>query len=408
MCESGKSSIFTSMITQRQLFLRHLAQTSDAPLKLEVDSASGVWLIGPDGRRTMDLISGVGMSPLGHTHPAVVKAVEEQARRFMHVMVYGEYILSPQITLAKRLADVLPEGLDTVYLVNSGSEATEGAMKLAKRVTGRPELISCENAYHGSTQGSMSLMSDPYYTDAYRPLLPGIQHIRFNEPADLDRISTRTAGVILETVQAESGIHPPDVQWMQALRERCTETGTLLIFDEIQCGYGRTGYLWAFEGIGVQPDVLLIGKGMGGGMPIAAFISSHERMQTLSYSPVLGHITTFGGHPVSSAAALATLETLVESNLIESVQTKSSLFEQLLGNHPAIRDIRRSGLMMALDLGDASRVQAVIQHALDGGVVTDWFLFNTESIRISPPLIISEEEIEWGCHVLRAALDKVI
>lgn len=394
------------MISQRQLFLNHLAQTSDAPLQLEVERAHGVWLYGPDGQKTLDLISGIGMSPLGHTHPAVVKAVQVQAARFMHVMVYGEYVLTPQVQLARRLSELLPVGLDVVYLVNSGTEAAEGAMKLAKRVTGRHELVSCQNAYHGSTQGAMSLMSDPYYTDAYRPLLPGIRYIRYNDFSDLEQITRQTAGVVIETVQAESGIHPPDVRWMQALRMRCTQTGALLIFDEIQCGYGRTGHLWAFEGIGVQPDVLLIGKGMGGGMPIAAFISSHERMSTLSQSPVLGHITTFGGHPVSSAAALATLDTLLESGLIDSVQRKSDLFADLLGDHPAIRDIRCAGLMLALDLGDAGRVQRVIRFALERGVVADWFLFNMQSIRIAPPLIISEEEIAQGCAVLRQALDQ--
>lgn len=395
------------MITQRQLFLKHLAQTSDAPLKLEVAKAHGVWLTGPDGKRTMDLISGVGMSPLGHTHPAVVKAVQDQAQRYMHVMVYGEYILSPQVELARLITSHLPAELDSIYLVNSGSEATEGAMKLAKRWTGRAEIISASSAYHGSTQGAMSLMSDPYYTDAYRPLLPGIRHINYNAHADLERITSQTAAVFIETVQAESGITLPDPAWIKALQDRCTEVGALLVFDEIQCGYGRTGHLWAFEGYGIQPDILLIGKGMGGGMPIAGFIASHERMNVLSHSPVLGHITTFGGHPVSSAAAFATLQTLLDSKLIDTVQSKSALFEKLLVDHPAIREIRRAGLMMALDLGDAAKVQKVIKHALTGGVVTDWFLFNTESIRISPPLIITEEEIEWGCQVLRKALDTV-
>lgn len=395
------------MITQRQLFLKHLAQTSDAPLKLEVEKAHGVWLTGPDGQRTMDLISGIGMSPLGHTHPAVVKAVQDQAQRYMHVMVYGEYILTPQVELAQLITSHLPVELDTIYLVNSGTEATEGAMKLAKRSTGRVEIISANAAYHGSTQGAMSLMSDPYYTDAYRPLLPGIRHIKYNAHSDLERITSQTAAVFIETVQAESGITLPDPGWIKALRDRCTAVGALLVLDEIQCGYGRTGHLWAFEGYGIQPDILLIGKGMGGGMPIAGFIASHERMNMLSHSPVLGHITTFGGHPVSSSAAFATLQTLLDSKIIETVSSKSALFEQLLGNHPAIRAIRRAGLMMALDLGDAAKVQHVIQHALHGGVVTDWFLFNTESIRISPPLIITEAEIVWGCHVLRQALDSV-
>ncbi len=396
------------MITQRQLFLNHLAQTSDAPLQLEVQRAHGVWLYGPEGQKHLDLISGIGMSPLGHTHPEVVKAVEDQARQYMHVMVYGEYVLSPQVMLARRLVDLLPEGLDNVYLVNSGTEAVEGAMKLAKRSTGRSGIISARKAYHGSTQGAMSLMSDPYYTDAYRPLLPGVRHIEYNALGDLERISTETACVVIETVQAESGITIPDPAWLRALRQRCTDTGTLLVLDEIQCGYGRTGHLWAFEGYGIEPDILLIGKGMGGGMPIAAFISSREHMQVLSHTPVLGHITTFGGHPVSAAAALATLNTLMDSTLIQEVVAKSDLFYELLNDHPAVREIRRAGFMMSLDLGDAEAVQRVIRHALVGGVVADWFLFNMEAIRIAPPLIITEEEVRWGCQVLRQALDSVL
>ncbi|MBP6185421.1 MAG: aspartate aminotransferase family protein [Saprospiraceae bacterium] len=391
----------------RQLFLKHLAQTSEMPLQLEVTNAHGVWLYGPDDRTWIDLISGIGMSPLGHTHPAVVQAVEEQVRKYMHVMVYGEYVLAPQVQLVTALCAHLPGSLDNVYLVNSGSEAVEGAMKLAKRFTGRYEILSCANAYHGSTQGAMSLMSDGFFTDAYRPLLPGIGHIRFNNYDDLDRITTRTAGVITETVQAESGIHPPDPAWLQALRQRCTDQGALLMLDEIQCGYGRTGHLWAFEAFGIVPDVLMLGKGMGGGMPIAAFVAPQHMMQVLSHDPVLGHITTFGGHPVSSAAALATLTTLLDSTLIDQVKAKSDLFVQLLAPHPAIQDIRRAGLMMALDLGDELKVQQVIRHALALGVVTDWFLFDTRSIRISPPLIISEVEIRDGCARLWRALDSV-
>ncbi len=391
----------------RQLFLKHLAQTSEKPMELEVSSAHGVWLYGPGDRIWMDLISGIGMSPLGHTHPAVVQAVEDQARKYMHVMVYGEYILSPQVQLVNALCSHLPDALDNVYLVNSGSEAVEGAMKLAKRFTGRYELLSCANAYHGSTQGAMSLMSDGFFSDAYRPLLPGIGHIRFNNFDDLARITTRTAAVITETVQAESGIHPPDPAWLLALRQRCTDQGALLLLDEIQCGYGRTGHLWAFEAFGIAPDVLMLGKGMGGGMPIAAFVAPRHMMQVLSRDPVLGHITTFGGHPVSSAAALATLTTLMDSNLINLVESKSNLFIELLSPHPAIREIRSAGLMMALDLGDDQKVQQAIHHALDLGVVTDWFLFNSGSIRISPPLIISEEEIKEGCARLLKALDRV-
>jgi acetylornithine/succinyldiaminopimelate/putrescine aminotransferase len=394
------------MVGTRQLFLRHLAQTSEMPLQIEVERAEGIWLHGPEGRRWMDLISGIGLSPLGHAHPAVVSAVQEQAARYMHVMVYGEYVLSPQVQLARALAERLPAHLDNVYLVNSGAEAVEGAMKLAKRSTGRYELLSAATAYHGSTHGAMSLMSEGTFTDAFRPLLPGIGHIRYNEFADLERIGTRTAGVVIETVQAESGIHPPDPAWLRALRQRCDETGALLIYDEIQCGYGRTGHLWAFEGYGVAPDILLIGKGMGGGMPIAAFIASRERMHTLAHDPPLGHITTFGGHPVCSAAALATLETLLASGAIGEVQRKSDLFHALLSPHPAIREIRRAGLMMALDLGDEGLVQRTIHRALERGLVVDWFLFNPRCVRIAPSLLISEAEIREACGILLDSLSE--
>ncbi len=395
------------MSTHRQFFLRYLAQTSAEPLALEIERADGVYLYGPGGERWLDLIAGVGMSPLGHVHPVVVRAVEEQVRKYMHVMVYGEYILSPQVRLARALAENLPEPLDNVYLTNSGSEAVEGSMKLAKRHTGRYEILSCCRAYHGSTQGAMSLMSEGYYTDAYRPLLPGIGHIGFNAFDDLERITTSTAAVVAETVQAESGITLPDPAWLRALRDRCTETGALLVFDEIQCGYGRTGTLWAFEAYGIQPDILLIGKGMGGGMPIAAFIASRDIMRSLSHDPVLGHITTFGGHPVSTAAALATLETLLASGLISEVATKSDRLRASLLDHPAVKEIRHAGLMMALDLGDAGRVQKVIAGGLKRGFVSDWFLFNGESLRISPPLIITEGQIDEACTLLREGLDRL-
>jgi acetylornithine/succinyldiaminopimelate/putrescine aminotransferase len=395
------------MAGDRQLFLRYLAQTSEAPLQLEVERAEGVWLYGPDGHIWMDLIAGVAMSPLGHSHPVVIEAVTTQLKQYQHVMVYGEYVLAPQVRLARALCEELPDPLDNVYLVNSGTEATEGAMKLAKRYTGRYEILSCSCAYHGSTQGAMSLMSEGYYTDAYRPLLPGIGHIRFNHMGDLDKITPRTAAVFAETVQAESGITPPDTAWLQALRARCSEMGALLVLDEIQCGYGRTGHLWAFGAHGIVPDILLLGKAMGGGMPIAAFIAPKAIMHTLAVDPVLGHITTFGGHPVSSAAALATLQTMQALDLIAEVPAKASLFKELLGSHPAVRQLRQAGLMMALDLGDAERVQRVIQLGLKEGFVADWFLFNTESIRLSPPLIISEGEIREGCSRLLRCLDAV-
>lgn len=395
------------MSNLRSLFLQHLAQTSDSPLSLTIDRAHGVWLYGPDGAAWMDLISGVGLCPLGHTHPAIVQAVQEQVSRYMHVMVYGEYILSPQVQLATRLTETLPPHLDSVYLLNSGSEAVEGAMKLAKRFTGRYNIISAATAYHGSTHGAMSLMSEGFYTDAFRPLLPGVSHIQFNDTKDLERIDHHTAAVIIETIQAECGIRIPDVEWLQALRKKCTDTGALLIFDEIQCGYGRTGHLWACAGYDVWPDILVIGKGMGGGMPISAFIANRTVMQKLTHDPVLGHITTFGGHPVSSAAALATLEILLTQPVIQQVRDRSDQFVQRLSGHPRIREIRRAGLMMAIDLGDPEAVQKTIRYGLDQGIVMDWFLFNTQCLRISPALTITVEEVDMACDRLYACLDAV-
>ncbi|MBL7803409.1 MAG: aspartate aminotransferase family protein [Saprospiraceae bacterium] len=386
------------MLSQRQLFLRHLAQTSPAPLALEIERAEACFLIDRDGRRYLDLIAGIGVSVLGHRHPRVQAAVEQQLNCYWHTLVYGEFVLSPQVQLASLLADQLP-GLDSVYLVNSGTEATEGAMKLAKRATGRPEIIACRRAYHGSTQGAASLMDPTDFTRAYQPLLPGIRHINFNDEADLAFISERTAAVIVETVQAESGIYSPRPGWLQALRQRCTETGTLLVLDEIQAGCGRTGSLFAFEPYGIVPDVLLLAKGFGGGMPIGAFIARRELMQVLSHDPPLGHITTFGGHPVCAAAALATLQELLESDLIARVPEKEALFRSLLV-HPAIREIRSAGLWLAVEFDTAEQVQRVIRYALAHGVITDWFLFNDRSLRIAPPLTIAEEEIRMACRVL--------
>jgi acetylornithine/succinyldiaminopimelate/putrescine aminotransferase len=393
------------MASLRQLFLSHLAQTSPAPLQIEVVRAEGVYLYGPNGTSWMDMIAGIGMSPIGYSHPEVVRAVKEQAEKYMHVMVYGEYVLAPQVQFAEALTRVLPSGLDNVYLVNSGTEATEGAMKLAKRYTGRWQMASCANAYHGSTQGAMSLMSDDYYTQAYRPLIPGIKHIGYNSFEDLEKIDTTVAGVVLETIQAESGITTPNPAWLKALRARCTEVGALLILDEIQCGYGKTGHLWAFQGFDIVPDILLLGKAMGGGMPIAAFIASKEIMQSLSHNPVLGHITTFGGHPVCCAAARTTLEVLLRDKLIETVARKSQLIEDLLGTNPTVKEIRRAGLLIALDLGDPQKVQEVIAKCLKRGLIADWFLFNMSSIRISPSLSITEEEIKEGCQRLLSCLD---
>ena len=394
-------------MTKRQIFLRHLAQTSDEPLALEIVRGEGVYLFDSDGKRYLDLIAGIGVSSLGHCYPSVVKAVQKQAETYMHTMVYGEYVLAPQVGLAELLTSQLPPKLDSVYFVNSGTEATEGAMKLAKRATGRAEIISCFNAYHGSTQGAASLNSDSYFTEAYRPLLPGIRHIDFNCSLCLDQITEQTAAVFIETVQAEWGIRPPTVEWIKALRQRCDLVGALLVFDEIQAGYGRTGKLFAFEHYGVAPDILLLAKGMGGGMPIGAFVASQALTTLLGVDPVLGHITTFGGHPVSCAAALATLQTLLDTDLISAAAEKGARFRQNLSQVSGVLDVRQVGLWLAVELLNYNQVKTVIQYCLAEGLITDWFLFNDRSLRIAPPLIISNEEIDWACEVLAKAIGKL-
>ncbi len=391
-------------MNQRQLFLQHLAQTSPFPLALEIDYAEGLYLYDTSGKTYMDLIAGIGVSVLGHRPPQVAAAIKAQLDRYWHTMVYGEYVLAPQVQLATRLAGHLPQALNSVYFVNSGSEATEGAMKLAKRYTGRAEIIACRYAYHGSTQGSASLMWPADFTAPYHPLLPGISHIDFNEVAHLSQITEKTACVVIETVQAEWGVRKPGHDYLRGLRERCTETGTLLVLDEIQAGYGRTGTLFAFEQYGIVPDILLLGKGMGGGMPIAAFVADAEIMKVLSDNPMLGHITTFGGHPVCCAAALATLETLISGGWIGLVAQKAELFMQLL-QHPAIVAIRNAGLLIAVELRDFDAVQTVIRFCIEKGLIIDWFLFNNRSLRIAPPLIISETQIHEACTILMEALD---
>lgn len=392
------------MLNLRQLFLRHVAQTSAAPLGLEIERAEGLYLYDRAGRAYLDLIAGIGVSSLGHRHPAVVAAIHEQVDRYLHTLVYGEFVLAPQVQLAQLLAEQLPAPLDSSYFVNSGAEATEGAMKLAKRYTGRAEIVAARYSYHGSTQGAASLMWPKDFTQPFHPLLPGIRHIDFNSEEALAAITERTAAVVLETVQAEWGIRPPADGWLQRVRERCTEVGALLILDEIQAGYGRTGHLWAFTPYGVVPDILLLAKGMGGGMPIGAFVAARAVMQSLSVDPVLGHITTFGGHPVGCAAALATLRTLVDSDLIGQVPAKEAHFRRRLQAHPAIRELRSAGLWMAVELADFATVRQTIQRCLDRGLITDWFLFNTQSLRIAPPLTITHAEIDQACDILLEAL----
>ena len=393
-----------SSVNLRQLFFQYVAQTSPFPLQIEMEKAKGIYLYDTTGKRYIDAISGISVSSLGHCHPDVVNAVTSQVAKYMHTLVYGEYVLSPQVLLAKALADVLPESLSNVYFLNSGTEATELAMKLAKRYTGRQEIIACRNAYHGSTQGAASLMDAEWITQSFRPLLPGIKHIDFNSFKDLDKINEHTACVIMEPVQAEAGIIAPLDGYLEAVRKQCTKTGTLLILDEIQTGYGKTGCLFAFQKYKVIPDALLIGKAMGGGMPIAACISSHEIMSSLTHDPILGHITTFGGHPVNCAAGIATLNTLVNSKLIQEVKAKENLFKQLLVS-PNIKEVRTAGIMIAIDLGDNQKVQTVIQHCVENGLITDWFLFNDQSLRICPPLIITEEQIIVVCDILLKAIN---
>ena len=392
------------MLSNRQLFLNNLAQTSDSPLSLEIIKAEGVYLYDIYGKRYIDLISGISVSNTGHRHPKVVKAIKDQVDQYLHLMVYGEYIQSPQVQLAAKLADLLPPNLNNCYFVNSGSEAVEGALKLAKRFTGRKNIIAFNNAYHGSTHGSLSVIGDDRYREPFGPLLPNVEHLDFNSTESLNAINTETACVIVEPVQGEAGVIVGTREFIHALRKRCTKTGTVLIFDEIQTGLGRTGSMFAFKRYGLVPDILLIAKGLGGGMPIGAFISSKEIMQTLTFNPVLGHITTFGGHPVSCAAALANIEVILDENLIEGVEDKRQLFVKLLSRSKAIKEIRSSGLMIALQLDSFAHVRKVIDRCIDSGVIIDWFLFNDTSIRIAPPLTISIKQIEESSEIILQAL----
>lgn len=387
------------MLSQKQLFLLNTAQTSNFPRLLEVEKAEGCYLYDPLGKKHLDLVSGFAVSNIGHRHPNVIQAIQQQLEKYLHVTVYGEFIQSPQVKFAHRLSEVLPPSLSSVYFTNSGTEATEGALKLTKKHTNRTEIISFNGAYHGSTHGALSVMGNEYYKQAYRPLLPDIKFIQLNHSPDLDNITTRTAAVILEAVQGEAGIRVPDFDYIKALRNKCDETGTLLIFDEIQTGFGRTGKLFAFEHYGITPDILLIAKGMGGGMPIGAFISSKKIMDNLKDNPILGHITTFGGHPVSCAAGLATLNTILDENLINGIKQRESLFKNLL-IHPKIKEVRGLGLMIAVQLANFSEVEEVSKRCLEHGIIIDWFLHCDSALRIAPPLNITEEEITFACNTI--------
>lgn len=393
------------MISQRELFLRHLAQTTDFPLLLEVEKAEGIYFESPNGKKYMDLISGIGVSNIGHRHPKVVEAIKQQVDKYLHVMVYGELVQSPQSEFAKALVDTLPQPLDNVYFANSGAEAIEGAMKLAKRYTGKREIISCVNAYHGSTQGALSITGGEEFKTNYRPLLPDIKQIYYGSYRDIEqKITDKTAAVFVETIQGEAGVRVACTNYFQALRKKCDEVGALLVLDEIQAGFGRTGTFWAFEQFGIIPDILCCAKGMGGGMPIGAFISSQKVMSVFKNNPILGHITTFGGHPVNCAAGLATLRVIQQENLLEGVEEKANLFRKLL-KHPKILDIRNQGLLMAVEFESFEVLKAIIDKAIELGVLTDWFLYCDNSMRIAPPLIITENQIEEACKLILKAID---
>ena len=392
------------MLSPRQLFLLNTAQTSTSPRLLEIERAEGMYLYDYDGKSYMDLVSGFAVSNTGHRNAKVVQAIKDQADKYLHLTVYGEFIQSPQVKFASKLSSILPDSLNSVYFVNSGAEATEGAMKLAKRFTGRSEIIACKNSYHGSTLGALSVMGNEHYKQAYRPLLPGIRFIEFNNYIDLDFISSESAAVIVETIQGEAGVRVPDMNYMQRLRKRCNETGTLLILDEIQTGFGRTGTLFAFEHFNIHPDILLLAKGMGGGMPIGAFISSHEIMSVLKENPILGHITTFGGHPVSCAAGLANLEVIIEEELVKDVSVKESLFRKHL-QHPEIKEVRGMGLMLCIQLSSFEQVENVSRRCVENGIIIDWFLHCDTAMRIAPPLIITDNEIQKACATIIEALE---
>lgn len=386
-------------MNQRELFYKHLAQTSPAPLGLEIVRAEGLYLYDGAGNKWLDAIGGISVCNTGHRHPDVVAAIKDQADRFLHLLVYGELIQSPQVDYAHWLARHLPEKLQSVYFTNSGAEATEGAMKLAKRVSGRTEMIGFAKSYHGSTQGALSLMGDEYWRNAFRPLLPGISHLRYNDFNDLERITEKTACVIAETVQAENGVIRPVHAWMKALRKKCDDTGALLILDEIQVGFGRTGTLWGFEQYDIEPDIILLGKALGGGLPLGAFIASKTLMDAFISQPVLGHITTFGGHPLSCAAGLAAQKVLLNENLVSLVAEKEKLFKERL-IHPSIQSVRTAGLLIAVEFDSFEKNKKVIDACVHAGLLTDWFLFATNCLRIAPPLTITLAEIEDICRII--------
>lgn len=393
-------------MTNRQLFLNHVAQTSDAPLCLEIVRAEGTKLYDVNSKAYIDLIGGISVCNVGHRHPRVIDAMKKQLDAYLHIMVYGELVQSPQVQYAKALIDHLPPSLNSVFFTASGSEATEGAMKLAKRFSNRTQIVSFKNSYHGSTQGSLSVMGSEYWQQAFRPLLPDILQLNYNSFSDLETISERTACVIAETIQAEAGVIAPQNDWLKALRKKCDETGTLLVLDEIQCGFGRNGTLWAFEQFGVVPDILLLGKALGGGMPLGAFVADKKIMGSLTHDPVLGHINTFGGHPVCCAAGSAAFSVLLDEKLVDQVKKKETLFISGL-QHPAIKAVRSAGLMIAVEFKDFDTNKKIIDALIGEGVFTDWFLFASNCLRIVPPLIITEQDIKTACEKILHVLKKL-
>lgn len=391
-------------MNQRELFLRHIGQTSPAPLALEIVKADCCTLYDAEGKEYIDLIGGISVANIGHRHPKVIEAIQKQLDAYLHIMVYGEFVEAPQVQYAKMLTGHLPASLNAVYFTNSGAEAVEGAMKLAKRITNRTQIIAFNNSYHGSTQGALSVMGDEYWRNAFRPLLPDVLHLEYNSVKSLDAITEQTACVIAETVQAEAGIIVPEKKWIQTLRKKCTETGTLLILDEIQTGFGRTGKLWGFENFDIVPDVLLLGKALGGGMPLGAFIADKKLMDAFTDNPVLGHITTFGGHPVSCAAGMAALKALLEEKWIDTVKSQEELFQSLLV-HPKIKAVRSFGLWMAVEFDSFETNKRVIDACIADGLLTDWFLFASNCLRISPPLIISEGQVRKAAAIIIHSLN---
>lgn len=391
-------------MTQRELFFRHVGQTSDFPLALEIYKAKDIYLYGKNKKRYIDLISGISVSNIGHRHPKVINAIRNQLSKYLHLMVYGEFVQTPQTKLAQALVSTLPKKLDSVFFVNSGSEAVEGALKLAKRTTGRGKVVSFQKAYHGATHGALSLGGTDEFRRSFRPLLPENYYLPFNDIDALHKIDHNTACVVLEVVQAEAGVRVAEDNFLQAVRNKCDETGALLIVDEIQTGFGRTGTFWGFQNFGIVPDIITCAKGMGGGMPLGAFIAPKSIMHSLTHDPVLGHITTFGGHPVSCAASLACLNVIREEKLHEAAREKGELFKTLL-KHEKIKSVRGIGLMLAVEFENFDELKRIIDKAIDLGALTDWFLFCDNAMRIAPPLTISEEQIRKSCKLILQAID---